>query len=247
MKLHPIKHLQKADSLNAEKLHVLSHELRTPLAVISGYAQVLREELSDEKAELVSPILENVSRLDQVISTLLEWQTVSPSTPAVASNNDMCSVVKQVVGRYSNEAAEKGIDLEIRSQKPKIASYSSPEVVESSLSQVLHNAIKYSSEGTILIQIEAVASRIEITVEDNGPGIGVDHADLFEPYVQGSIGLNRSFNGLGLGLTLARTHLLRIDGTISLQNGHGGGALATLSFPRFASATSGVSKRRVAA
>lgn len=247
MKLQAIKHLQKAETLEADKIHVLSHELRTPLAVISGYAQVLKEELVSEQAELVAPILENVSRLDQVISTLLEWESLTSTAPAAASNVDLCSVIERVADQYISTAAAKGIQIEIDHQESKIACYASAEVIESSLTQVIHNAIKFSSKGIVRIRTRFTSTRIEIRVEDEGTGLPINQTDLFQPFVQGSSGLSRTFEGLGLGLSLAQTHLSRISGEISLENGPVCGAIARLTFPRFASsATRSITKKLAA-
>ena len=251
MKLRLIPHLQTSRASDADKLHVLSHELRTPLAVISGYAQLLREELDSQQAMLLSPILENVNRLDQVISTLLEWETVTPTTDAVASDCNIRTIVDRVISRYLPLAAAKGITIDVSIQEGIDSVYSSVEVIESSLAQVVHNAIKFSEQGTISVSLHCTSTDVFITIEDEGHGLPQNGRDLFEPFVQGSQGLNRSFEGLGLGLTLARTHLNRIGGHISLENasrsGDDTGAKASISFPRDASGSKTAVLRRLAA
>ena len=251
MKLHVIPHLKKSCASDTDKIHVLSHELRTPLAVISGYAKVLREELNSQHATLLTPILENVNRLDQVISTLLEWETVSPTSEAVASDCDICIIVDRVISRYAPLALAKGIQIEVNSEVNHGSMYASVEAVESSLSKIVQNAIKFSEQGTIKISLHSTSTHISITVEDEGQGLPQNESELFEPFVQGSKGLNRSFDGLGLGLTLARTHLHRIGGKITLKDGSrsgkGSGATASISFPRFANDSNGAGVTRLAA
>ncbi|NQV74171.1 HAMP domain-containing histidine kinase [bacterium] len=251
MKLHVIPQLQKTCVSDTDKIHVLSHELRTPLAVISGYAQVLREELSSQHATLLTPILENVNRLDQVISTLLEWETVMPTSEAIASDCDICTIVDRVISRYAPLSSAKGIHIEVSSQGDNSSMHASVEAIESSLSQIVQNAIKFSEQGTIKVSLSCSSTHVLITVEDEGQGLPQNESELFEPFVQGSKGLNRSFDGLGLGLTLARTHLHRIGGTISLENSprseKGSGAKASISFPRFAKDSNKAGNKRLAA
>jgi len=233
MKLHTIPHLQRANTPDAERIHVLSHELRTPLAVISGYAQVLKDEVQESKIDLVAPILENVARLDHVISTLLEWESTSATQPANNSNCDLCQITRNVVAKFTTLAESKGLSIKMVSKEQKIAAYSSSDIIESAIGQLLHNAIKFSDSGDIRVSIQSTSTQISISIEDEGPGINSEGPDLFEPFTQGSTGLSRKYDGLGLGLSLAQTHLARISGTIHLLNGEISGAKALISFPRF--------------
>ncbi|MDA1029752.1 MAG: HAMP domain-containing sensor histidine kinase [Bacteroidetes bacterium] len=244
MKLYSKTPINKATS---DRTHVLSHELRTPLAIIGGYAQVLRDELDPALKELVTPILENVDRLSHVIGALLSWDSIDTETTPSAENCDIMAVVGSVVERLKPTVEAKSLQLEWSGPESRLASYASVEQIRSVTTELISNAIKFSENGRIQIQISATSSSVSLEVIDEGIGVTGNIQRLFEPFVQGSVGLNRQFDGLGLGLTLARKKAREISGTVTLENGIGKGAIATFTFPRFAQSSKKIASRSRAA
>lgn len=234
MRLHSLTNSTSGTQQNEERIHVLSHELRTPLAVISGYAQVLDEELTGEQKQLVHPILENVERLQQVISSIIDWEVEVPTGAAVRSNCCVRSIVDRAIEKQSALAEAKNIPINVHAVDGKVAAYIASSSLESSVNQLLHNALKFSDSGSIEIQIDGNPQQVCIRIKDCGPGISDTSGQLFEPFVQGSRGLNRKHDGLGLGLALVKKETARLGGSISLSNRPSGGAVAELRFPRFA-------------
>ena len=102
--------------------------------------------------------------------------------------------------------------------------------------------IKFSESGDICIETRIGPDTITIEVTDEGIGLPDNTAQLFDPFIQGSAGLDRSHDGLGLGLSLAQKAAGRLSGSITLHNRSEGGTLARLTFRRFAH----VSVRRAA-
>lgn len=244
MKLYSKAPISQASS---DRIHVLSHELRTPLAVIGGYAQVLRDEVDPTLKELVTPILENVDRLSHVIGALLSWDAIDIETTPSAENCDIMAVVSEVVGRLLPAANAKSLQLELSGPESRVASYASVEQIQSVATELIRNAIKFTENGRIEIRISATSSHVSLQVIDEGIGVTGNTQRLFEPFVQGSVGLNRQFDGLGLGLTLARKKAHEISGTVTLEKGSIKGAIATFTFPRFAQSSHKIASRSRAA
>lgn len=232
---------------SSDRIHVLSHELRTPLAVIGGYAQVLRDEVDPALKELVTPILDNVDRLSHVIGALLSWDALDMETTPSAENCDIMAVVSEVMERLTPAANAKSLQLELSGPESRLASYVSVEQIRSVTTELIRNAIKFSENGLIGIQISATSSNVSLQVIDEGIGLTGNIQRLFEPFVQGSAGLNRQFDGLGLGLTLARKKAHEITGTVTLEKGITKGAVATFTFPRFAQTSHKIASRSRAA
>ncbi len=247
MKLYSKTPLLKGQETGNERSHVLSHELRTPLAVIGGYAQVLREEVDPKLQDLVVPILENVDRLNHVINALLTWDSADTESAPTSANCDVIALVKEVAEGLNPMALAKSIVLEVTGPESRLASYSSTERIRSVTSELIRNAIKFSENGRIQVRVSASQTTVSLQVIDEGIGLKGESKRLFDPFVQGSSGLNRRFDGLGLGLTLAQKKAKEISGLIKLENGHKKGAIATFSFPRFAQSSSNQMRRNLAA
>jgi signal transduction histidine kinase len=240
MKLYSLSHSnepKQPDSVDpqADRVNVISHEMRTPLAIISGYAQVLREEVDASQKELVEPILENVERLNQVIASMIDWEASQVVAPVATQDCDVRHLVQTVIDLVRPSIGNKELSIHLVADEIEVVGDISAESLRAGLKPVLENAIKFSEKGTINVRLDADSSRIRIRVEDEGQGIQGDGARLFEPFIQESAGLNRLHEGLGLGLALAQQGITRLKGTISLANkSHGNGAVAEITFPRMA-------------
>jgi len=250
MKLYQLQTPSAPSKESEERVHVLSHELRTPLAVIRGYAQVLEEELTGEQKSLVAPILENVERLQHVISSLIDWEANASEEKTVRSNCDIRELVDSVVRKNTPLAESKNISINVLSKESKISAYLAAESLRTYVNQLLDNALKFSDSGSVNIELEVSPQHICIRIIDNGPGISAATDRLFEPFVQGSSGLSRTHQGLGLGLALVKKETLRLNGKVTLTNGATSGAIAELRFPRSAlnkQENASVETRRIAA
>jgi len=204
MKLYQLQTPSAPSKESEERVHVLSHELRTPLAVIRGYAQVLEEELTGEQKSLVGPILENVERLQHVISSLIDWEANVSDEKTVRSNCDIRDIVDSVVRKNTPLAESKNISINVVCHDSNISAYLAVESLRSSVNQLLDNALKFSDDGSVNIELEGSPHQVCIRIVDSGPGISTAADPLFEPFVQGSAGLSRTHQGLGLGLALVK-------------------------------------------
>lgn len=234
MKLFTLPNQPDSHQFSDEQLSVLSHELRTPLAIISGYAQLLQEELEGNTAELVSPITESVFRLQSVIGSLLDYEAIDPDCEDHPSNCDPTVVIESLVQTFQSKAHKCGIELTCCAGSRQIAAYADTDLIESCVGRLLDNAIKFSSDGSVSVGVGGSSDRIIVEILDEGIGISGDPETLFSPFVQGSSGNNRTHEGLGLGLHLARIEATRMCGEIVLATRSDGGTKATLTFKRFA-------------
>lgn len=255
-----LKHIESLPkNEQEEQRNVLSHELRTPLAIISGYAQMLEQEASGELAHLTEPILRAAQRMTRTVDALMSLEadlassrSETPSHSATVNVVELASasrvpsvhmvnrIVHAVAARHTECDVEVAVDLD-----PDL-SLSAPvsSALSKALDHVLDNAIKFTGRGKVRVRARHIGEQLIFEVVDEGPGLPEGSLALFAPLKQGSSGLNRSNEGLGMGLFLAKKSLTSISGTIKLHsNAPSSGATAVLTIPH---APASVSVRKAA-
>jgi len=193
---------QDPSKQESHRLSVLSHELKTPLAIISGYAEVLQEELGSQHYELIAPIREASARLGQVVDALVSLEASALPTLAKAYHTKEFSVLdidKANLSETHENARAARVTFSLKLEGSHWTAQTCPESLKSALKPLTQNATKFAGPGLVEVVGDGGPETISIQVIDNGPGPGKNADSLFEPFVQGSIGLNRQHEGLGLG------------------------------------------------
>ena len=201
--------LQYANRRKDEFLAMLSHELRNPLAPIRNALEVIRRLAPpDPKFAWASDVMDRqVGHLTRLVQELLDVARISEGKIALNREQiDLNAVIAQSV-----ETAQPFIDA--RCHQLTVAAPPRPVWLQGDaarlsqiVSNLLHNAAKYSEEGSrIQLQVSVHNGEALVSVRDNG--MGIDSALLpriFDLFAQGSRALDRSQGGMGVGLTLAR-------------------------------------------
>jgi signal transduction histidine kinase/two-component SAPR family response regulator len=210
------RELEKANRLKDEFLATLSHELRTPLNAITGWAHMLREGGLDPEAQIkaVETINTNALLQARLISDLLDVsRIVSGKLRLDLKPVDMPSVLQAALDtiRPSAEAKNIQIDVVLIANVGPISG--DPARLQQVVSNLLSNAVKFApANGHVEIRLEQVGSHLELTVQDDGPGIRPDFLPyIFDRFRQGDASSIRMHQGLGLGLAIVR-HLLEMHG-----------------------------------
>ena len=204
---------------------------------------MLEDESASDLGHLTAPILEAVNRLTRVVDCLVESEseTTAPPrnvTPLVPQHVETGSripllhltrrILELVSERYPDKENRISLDLDEKLSLPANKAHS----IASALDHVMDNAFKFSEAGDIRIRAAIVDHSLIIKIRDDGPGIPDNAIPLFAPFRQGSEGLSRHSNGLGMGLFLAKKAMGSVSGSISLKNCRNGqGAIATLACP----------------
>jgi len=204
----------------------IAHQLRTPLATATLYASHLsRENLSREsRLQFASRISQQLAWLDDLVSRMMRFLRDRPTQFEIVSVIDFLNELKHSVDvLYEAETVRlifsiEGGDHLLRVQR---------EQVRSGIVSVLENALRVSApDQTVRVSAKAARSRLDIFVEDQGPGI--DEAmlgRLFEPFA------TNSASGTGLGLAIAKAAIEAHGGQIHARNLNGGGALFHIVLP----------------
>jgi len=229
--------LQDANRRKDEFLAMLSHELRNPLAPIRNAVELMRRVGSSEARLIMARdvIDRQVTQLARLVDELLDVSRISQGK--IVLKKEPLELAKVIA--HSVETVRPMID--VREQRLTVEVGAGPVWVMGDfarLSQVvanlLNNASKYTPEGG-RIRLAASAERgvATISVEDNGSGIEADLLPrVFELFVQGDRGLDRSQGGLGIGLTLVKRLVELHQGEVAAESaGAGKGAAFRVTLP----------------
>ena len=200
--------------MKGEFLSHVSHELRSPLGVVHQFTTILLDglggPLSPDQREYLEISLRNINQLKCMIDDLLEASRADVGKLAVRrSSIAIEDVIGQVVKSHQAIAAQKGISLEFSaSSKPPLV-YADPARVLQVLTNLLDNAIKFSSAKTTITlcaqPFESDPTFVCVSVSDCGCGIKREEADrIFDRLYQVKDSMNESRRGLGLGLYICK-------------------------------------------
>lgn len=218
--------LEGTDAARREFLAAVSHNLRTPLAAILGWTEALQDGLApgEEAARLARIHREAVfvSRAVQRLLELSRWDSAPPALrrEAVRLSEPLMEAAEAV------EAAFRGTPPELRMEGEMGALVAGdPERLRDLLQILLENAVEHA-RSTIVVAARLQESRVQVSVEDDGPGIPADERPvLFQGFRR------REGKGMGLGLALAARIVEAHGGTLEASQGAMSGARLTFTLP----------------
>jgi signal transduction histidine kinase len=227
---------EAASSAKSQFLGNMSHELRTPLNAVIGYAYWLGSRpLAAKEREAVRTIQSSGEHLLAVITDILDIAKIEAGKlellPAPFNLHECVAGVGQM---FRLPAEEKGLRFQVgvASDVPVMV-VADPKRVRQVLINLVGNAVKFTMEGRIDLQVSVVSEvddawRLRFVVEDTGVGIPEDQAaSIFRPFEQLGDALDRS-GGTGLGLSITHQIVGMMDGDIRVESTPGQGSRFTI-------------------
>ena len=232
--------LAQAQAELQDFVYTVSHDLRSPLRHIFAYAQVIEEDWPDAPpemrghlatiraaAQLLTQQLEGLTQLSRIANQPLQLQAI-----------DVAALTRSVADELMQRASERPVQWHLALDVPQVLA--DPYGLRQALTQVLDNALKFSrirEPATVTLTWRRVPAielghpeRIEISLQDNGIGFAPEQADkLFKVF--GKLHPTREFEGLGLGLVLARKWLALMGGSIQIWGGLDSGCCVLITLP----------------
>ena len=204
-------------------LHVVSHDLRAPLAAVAGQAQVLRRHAGADSwtAARADDILRAASRMDAMIEDLLDGARLgSGGLRLELEQVDLASYLAELLTRMRASLDVARVDVTLPESK-SVSVTADPRRLERVLLNLLSNALKYSPEGRVQLEVASPGRWVAISVVDGGKGIPPeDLPRLFTRFYRGR--RPPAQDGLGLGLYGARLIVEAHGGRITVQSGSPG-------------------------
>lgn len=217
-----------------------SHELRTPLAIILGYTEILQEELRRAGYEALSPRLEKIQSASQhlldLINDVLDYARLD--TGRLDLNVDVFSIADLI--RELSTSVRFWVDKNQNSLlidcPPDIGMMGADlKRVRQLLYNLLHNACKFTTRGTIRLSVQAEAEDwVQFTVADTGIGMSEEQLGrLFRAFEQADPTSTGEYSGIGLGLAISNRLAKKMRGQISVMSRVGEGSTFTVRLPRY--------------
>ena len=229
---------EKAEELVAIKSNFfsnMSHELRTPLVGILGFSEILQDELSgdSELNEIAGFINVSGKRLLETLNLLLDSSKLEAGKVEVnIADANIVPILNDVYNLYFPIALKKGLSFNFKCEKDFILAKIDEILTRSILDNLVNNAIKFTNQGNVTIAIESNSRSVEINIIDTGIGIPEDKQDIiWEEFRQVSEGVNRSFEGSGLGLSISKHYADLMGGKISVESNIWKGSTFRLILP----------------
>lgn len=231
-----ITHFREAEEIKSTFISVISHELKTPVALIKGYVSTLRREDAIWDREIVKDSLavieDEADRLTDLIENLLDASRLQAGALKIHSSEvDLEGLVVQTAGRFRTQTDSHTIEVDFPKNFPVILG--DENRLEQVISNLISNAIKYSTDGgKILISGQVLPQQVIVCVSDQGPGIAAgDIPHVFDRFYR-AVDASRTTKGAGLGLYLARAVIEAHGGRIWVDPQPGTGARICFSLPR---------------
>ena len=234
----------EAEAANRSKslfLANMSHELRTPLNAIIGYSELLVEELEDQKLDLFTPDLMKIQAAGKHLLTLingvLDLSKVEAGKLEVERISfDVSEVIQSVVATIRPLIANNHNQLEVRTAGELGTMTSDLTRVRQCLFNLLSNAAKFTSNGTVTFTVMRSSidgeDWINFEVTDDGIGISTEQQQkLFQPFTQLDSSTTRQYGGTGLGLTITKRFCELMGGELLVHSETGEGSTFTVRLP----------------
>lgn len=229
------------EGLTRNFLSLISHKIKTPLVSITGYAQILGEEVRQrELPEIFGKALDTIEdqghHLARLVERLLDFVTLSEAEEEETDSGQRCVLDASMKEAQMTLAAwleRKGATLTRPATIPGTIA-ADPFRMRTVFQHLIENAVKFNpADGKkVEILVETGGGRVDLRFRDNGPGIPrEEHDKVFEKFYQVETTFTGQVEGWGLGLTFVKTITETYGGKVTLESKPGEGTTVTLSFP----------------
>lgn len=221
-----------------EFVSTVSHELRTPLSIIKEAVELVIEgvvgKLSTEQADILGSAKVNVNRLSRIINSLLDISKIEAGkVETFRSYVDLERVIGHTVAHHQTFAANKGLTLYFNKTGGPVKAYVDEDKINQIFTNLISNAIKFTSLGRIEVAIKNQADKVRLIVQDTGRGIAPqDVKKLFSKFEQFGRQAGSGEKGTGLGLAIVKKLVEMHEGEIKVESKINAGTKFIITLPK---------------
>jgi len=231
------REIEIASKHKSEFLANMSHELRTPLNAILGYTELILDNIYGDVPEKIQEVLErlvkNGRHLLGLINDVLDISKIEAGQLTLSLNDySMEELVQTVFTSVEALATEKKLELKVMVPTDLPTAKGDEQRIAQVLLNLLGNAIKFTEEGEIRVEVVVSNESFLVSVSDKGPGLSeADQKKIFEEFRQADGSSTREKGGTGLGLSIAKRIVEMHGGRIWVESSLGKGSIFWFTLP----------------
>jgi signal transduction histidine kinase len=233
-----VHRLEELDRLKSDFVATVSHELKTPLTAIIGSATTLSrrgDRMNEEqRTSFVEMIERQGIRLLRLVEDILTSAQIESGMPRMRRElvdlRAATEVIMDDLG-HSQVGRDRELSLQTVPDHPQV--WGDLGALQQILTNLIENALKYSTDGPVRIEVREVDKATTIAVSDSGQGISKDQlGTIFDRFHQVDASLTRDSGGFGLGLYIVKSLVAAHNGEITVQSSEGEGTTFTVTLPK---------------
>ena len=219
---------EESDRLKTAFLANMGHEIRTPLNAIVGFSDLLPVvQGEEERNQLIAEIQLNNQKLLRIIDGLVSMSQIEAGAKSLLlAKIDINQMLQQMADTYQPTT---NVPISLQCQKNQLLIESDREKLMEIIDNLMQNAVKFTTEGQITLGYDLKdGNRVRIWIRDTGRGIAeADHERIFDRFIK----LDEYIPGTGLGLSVAKSHVQSLGGTIGVDSKLGEGSTFWIEIP----------------
>ncbi len=226
---------EKAEQIRREFTANVSHELKTPLHSISGYAELLKNDMVKEhdKIPFAGKIYDETGRMIRLVEDIITLSHLDEGAGDMQRETiDLYTLAERALQSLKPQADSACVALEL-SGIPAVLN-GIPQLLYSIVYNLCDNAIKYNHEnGNVMVNIQHKNGTVVLSVEDTGIGIAYEHQErIFERFYRVDKSHSKAVGGTGLGLSIVK-HAAKIhNARVEVKSHVGKGTMVIVTFPK---------------
>lgn len=231
---HMSADLSRASQLRKQMTADIAHDLRTPLSIVRGYTEGLKEGRLQGSTEIYAVMHQEVEHLQHLVEDLRMLSLADAGElPLNRRIIDPTALLERTGLAYVVQAEEQGIALRVETPECLPSITVDTDRMTQVLNNLVSNALRYTSQGTIVLSAAAVNQHVNLSVCDTGTGIApADLPFVFDRFYRADKSRHRTDgNSSGLGLAIAKAIVEAHDGVIAVASTPGKGTTFTITLP----------------
>lgn len=227
--------LAKTDNLQKELISNVSHDLRTPLTMIKGYGEVMRDIPGENTAENIQIIIDETSRLSELVNDMLDISRIQAGTRAPQKERfSLTEIVRQTMQRYERLTMQDGYKIEFLADGDGYVEADRGMILQV-VYNLINNAINYTGDDRVVTVKQTLGEKsVRISVIDTGDGIPEDQLEaIWDRYYKVDKVHRRATVGTGLGLSIVKQILELHGATYGVKSTVGEGSEFWFELPLY--------------
>jgi len=205
--------LEGVEARRRELIGDMTHELRTPLTVVRGYLEELGDGSIEASGEIYQRLIKETKRLERLVNDLQELSKAEAGyLPISLQRVNLRPLLESLVEKFSDQLLEDGPVIHLQCPSPLPYALADIDRTEQILVNLLSNAVRYTTDGSITLRVWVESQKLWIAVIDTGIGIAAsDLPQVFERFWRADQSRTRNSGGSGIGLAISR-RLVELQG-----------------------------------